>query len=61
MPPMAQLGSAEIALMVGEPSAQVAAVASVKEGRILRRLDATAGKQITRPALLSIVGHDVLG
>jgi eukaryotic-like serine/threonine-protein kinase len=45
-PPMAQLGNDKVALMVGSPPARALAIASVKEGRIIQRIEATEGKQI---------------
>ncbi len=44
--PMARVTSDEVALMVGSPPARVLAIASVKEGRIIRRFEATAGKDV---------------
>ncbi|HXH48489.1 MAG TPA: winged helix-turn-helix domain-containing protein [Terriglobia bacterium] len=44
--PIAQVGNDEVALMVGSPPAEELAIASIKEGRILRRFEATKGRQI---------------
>jgi serine/threonine protein kinase len=45
--PMARVGSDEVALMVGSPPSRALAIASVKDGRIIRRFEATEGKAIT--------------
>jgi eukaryotic-like serine/threonine-protein kinase len=44
--PTTRVGSGEVALMVGSPPARALAIASVKEGRIIRRFEATEGKDI---------------
>jgi eukaryotic-like serine/threonine-protein kinase len=46
MPPVAQVEDGQVALMIGSPPADAIALASVKEGRIIRRFDDTEGKQI---------------
>lgn len=45
-PPIVQLGNDELALMVGSLPARTLSIASVKEGRIIRRFKQTEGKQI---------------
>jgi eukaryotic-like serine/threonine-protein kinase len=45
-PPVVQLGNDELALMVGSPPARTLSIASLKEGRIIRRFKATEGKEI---------------
>jgi eukaryotic-like serine/threonine-protein kinase len=45
-PPMAHVGNNEVAFIVGSPPAQMLALASVKEGRILRRFKSTEGKDV---------------
>jgi hypothetical protein len=49
-PPMVQLGDDQVALMVGSPPAQALAVASIRNGRIIRRFKATEGKPVTEVA-----------
>ncbi len=49
-PPMVQLGDDQVALMVGSPPAQAIAVASIRNGRILRRFKATEGEPVTEVA-----------
>jgi hypothetical protein len=44
--PTTRVGSGEVALMVGSPPARALAIASPKEGRIIRRFEATEGKDI---------------
>ena len=44
--PTTRVGSGEVALMVGSPPARALVIASVKEGRIIRRFEATEGKDI---------------
>jgi eukaryotic-like serine/threonine-protein kinase len=45
-PPFVGVGDGQVALMIGSPPADAVALASVKEGRIIRRFDDTEGKQI---------------
>jgi hypothetical protein len=45
-PPTVQLGNDQMALMVGGPSARTLAIASIKEGRIIRRFESTKGKVV---------------
>ncbi len=46
-PPVVRVGDGDVALMVGSGPKQALTLASVKEGRILRRFDDTEGKPIT--------------
>jgi Tol biopolymer transport system component len=45
-PPMAQAGDDEVALMAGTPPGRMLTIASMKEGRIIHRFEATEGKRI---------------
>jgi eukaryotic-like serine/threonine-protein kinase len=49
-PPLAGVGSDEAAFMVGTPPAQSVALASLKDGQILHRFNATKGKTISAVA-----------
>jgi eukaryotic-like serine/threonine-protein kinase len=49
-PPFARVSDSQVALMIGNPPAQTLTLASVKEGRIIRRFDDTQGRQITELA-----------
>ncbi|MGE5325562.1 MAG: protein kinase domain-containing protein, partial [Deltaproteobacteria bacterium] len=46
-PPMIRVGDSQVALMVGTDAKQAVTLASVKEGRILRRFDDTEGKGVS--------------
>ena len=46
-PPLIRVGDSKVALMVGSGSQQALTLASVKEGRILRRFEDTEGKPIS--------------
>ena len=45
-PPIVRMGKDEVALMVGSRPARAVAIASVREGRIVRRFEATEGKDV---------------
>ena len=44
--PVTKVGNDEVALIVGSPPARALAIASAKEGRIIRRFEATEGKDV---------------